>query len=68
MSSEEESWEVIQLSEEIYQKLEAKLAELMEKGETLKNGKPIKETNDVITYLLDKYEEQHGKLPVTGAP
>lgn len=51
-----ENWEEIQISEEINQKLEAALADLKEKGRTLKDGKPIKEVNDVITYMLDCHD------------
>ena len=48
----------IELSEEILQKLQTELAKQIAKGTKLKNGKLIQTPDDLITLMLDFYEEK----------
>lgn len=52
----------VPLPKKTIKKLQDKLKELKEKGIKLKDGKPVENENDVLTLMLDFYEEKHGKL------
>jgi hypothetical protein len=57
-----ENYVEIELTEEVRKKLQDSLKEFKEKGTKLKSGRLIKTENDVLTYLLDLYEDKYGKL------
>jgi len=56
LSKEEPKYVEIDLSPEILNKLDKERDELIEKGAKLQNGEPVKTINDVLTYMLDRYD------------